>query len=170
MRILVLGASHLTTPGYLITGLHDQLTNYDAKVHSLGVCGVTPSALLQETPGLCGSAERLGKSPPRLKLARAAHTVALQALVKQEQPDWLIIVMGDTLAGYREGNFSKPWALREVHQLTEAINYLNVRCIWVGPPGGSNGGSIKNPTSAYNRFQIFWRNMSPLVVISILSA
>lgn len=83
VRILVLGASHLATPGYLITGLHDQLTNYGAKVHSLGVCGVTPSAWLQETPSLCGSAERLGKSPPRLKLARAAHTVALQALVKQ---------------------------------------------------------------------------------------
>lgn len=78
--------------------------------------------------------------------------------------------MGDTLAGYREGNFSKPWALREVHQLTEAINYLNVRCIWVGPPWGSNGGSLKKSDQRVQQVSDFLaEHVAPCRYINSLS-
>ena len=46
LTILIIGASHLAKPGYLITSLHDELQNQGAKVHSIGVCGVEPSEWL----------------------------------------------------------------------------------------------------------------------------
>lgn len=143
IRILIIGASHLATPGYLITGLHDQLQAKGAQVHSIGVCGVTPSAWVSETQGLCGSAERKGKSPPRLSILRAAHTTPVRTLIAQDQPQWVIVVMGDTLAGYKEGNFSRQWAWTEVQQLTSQLEQSQTRCIWVGPPWGNDGGALQ---------------------------
>ena len=58
MTILMIGDSHLATPDYLISTLHDSLVTQGAKVHTLGICGANAGDWLKATPGTCGGAER----------------------------------------------------------------------------------------------------------------
>jgi hypothetical protein len=142
LSILIIGSSHLATPGYLITSLHDSLLAQGATVHSLGVCGVTPGAWLQETFGDCGGAERIGKNKIKLTINRAAKTVPIAQLVETERPQLVVVVMGDTLAGYEQPYFPKQWASQEVRKLTAGLAQLKVACAWVGPAWGDDGGVL----------------------------
>ena len=147
LNILIIGSSHLATPGYLITSLHDSLLAQGAQVHTLGVCGVTPSAWLQETNGDCGGAERIGKNKLNLTINRAAKTVPIAQLVAAERPQLVVVVMGDTLAGYDTSYFPKQWASQEVRKLVGTLAQLKVACVWVGPAWGEEGGPL-NKTNA----------------------
>ena len=120
LTVLVLGASHLAKPTYLIKTLHDELTDRGAVVHSLGVCGVMPSAWLGATPSRCGGAERIEAEPMVLSLASAAQTKPLQALLQASKPDLVIIVMGDNLANYKASDFSRS------DVKNESIFYKNI--------------------------------------------
>jgi hypothetical protein len=142
LKILIIGSSHLATPGYLITSLHDTLQAQGAQVHSIGVCGVTSSAWLQESHGDCGGAERIGKGPLKISVGSAAKTTPITQLVAKEQPQLVLIVMGDTLGGYAEPFFNKQWASQEVHKLTGALAQTGTRCAWVGPAWGEDGGVL----------------------------
>lgn len=141
LSILLIGASHMAAPGYLVSSLHDSLTKSGALVHSTGVCGLTPSAWLVETNGDCGGAERVGSGPLHIAINRAAKTKPIAQMIEAEHPQLVVIVMGDTLAGYAEPYLPKQWASQEVRKLTGSIAKTNTACVWVGPPWGAEGGA-----------------------------
>lgn len=70
MTILMIGDSHLATPDYLISSLHDSLVAQGATVHTLGICGANAGDWLKATPGTCGGAERRGTEKPSCSVAK----------------------------------------------------------------------------------------------------
>ncbi len=139
LTILIIGDSHLATPNYLIGPLHDTLVQRGAKVHTLGVCGSTAGDWLTATPGTCGGAERVGKGKVELR-GTAAATVPVTQLIAQDKPDLVLVVMGDTMAGYTATSFPKTWAWQQTTSLVKAISGTGTKCAWVGPAWGSEGG------------------------------
>ncbi len=140
LTILLIGASHLATPTYLVGPLHDGLVAQGARVHSIGICGTTPSDWSKVTEGSCGGVERIDRAPPKVLISRAAKTTPLRTLVTAEKPDLVIVVMGDTLANYaKKDTFDRNWVTREVWTLTREFTQTNVNCIWVGPSWGTDG-------------------------------
>ncbi|OXR50705.1 MULTISPECIES: SGNH/GDSL hydrolase family protein [unclassified Pusillimonas] len=142
LTILIIGDSHLTAPGYLITTLHDGLTKQGAIVHTIGVCGSNPGSWLQATPGDCGEGERKGDAQPTFK-ASGAQTRPIANLITQNKPDLVVVVMGDTMAGYDKSNFMKTWAWQNTTQLTKAISSSGTACVWIGPAWGTEGGKYQ---------------------------
>jgi len=138
LTVLVIGASHLAKPTYLIKTLHDELTERGAQVHSVGVCGVMPSEWLKKTTSRCGGAERLEAEPIVLSMASAAQTVPLATLLETQKPDVVVIVMGDNLANYKVSNFSRADVKKEVLSLTTLLATKAIRCVWVGPAWGED--------------------------------
>lgn len=141
LSILVIGASHLATPGYLITSLHDRLLQSGAKVHSIGVCGATPGAWVTGEGSDCGGAERIDRGAMKISVGRTARTQPLEALVRAERPQLLVIVLGDTIAGYQDSYFPMNWASQQVAMVTSTVEALAIPCVWVGPSWGQNGGA-----------------------------
>lgn len=138
--ILIIGASHLAAPGSLAIGLNDALLSKGAHVHSLGVCGVSPSQWSVATKGTCGAAERFNSGPLQLKIGSKAQTVPIQKLIETEKPTLVIVVMGDTLADYQNTKkMSLPWVGSEVDQIVKKISDTKAKCIWVGPSWGEEG-------------------------------
>ena len=122
LSILLIGASHLASPTYLVGPLHDGLVAQGAHVHSIGICGTTPSEWAQVTVGTCGGVERVDRSPPKVLISKAAKTTPLRDLVKTDKPDMVIVVMGDTLANYaNKGSFDKSWVNKEVWSITHEL-------------------------------------------------
>jgi hypothetical protein len=138
LTVLVIGASHLAKPTYLIKTLHDELTERGAQVHSVGVCGVMPSDWLKKTNSRCGGAERVEAEPIVLSMASAAQTVPFATLLVTQKPDVVIIVMGDNLANYKASNFSRTDVKKEVLSLTTLLASKAIRCVWVGPAWGED--------------------------------
>ena len=138
LTVLVIGASHLAKPTYLIKTLHDELTERGAQVHSVGVCGVMPSEWLKKTTSRCGGAERLGEDPIVLSMASAAQTVPFDALLQERKPDVVVIVMGDNLANYKASSFSRTDVKKEVLSLTTLLGSTSIRCVLVGPAWGED--------------------------------
>lgn len=147
LTVLVIGASHLAKPTYLIKTLRDELTERGAQVHSVGVCGVLPSEWLKKTTSRCGGAERLEAQPIVLSMATAAQTVPLDTLLETQKPDIVVIVMGDNLANYKALNFSRADVKKELLSLTTLLASKAIRCVWVGPAWGEDnklsGKSLK---------------------------
>ena len=140
MSILIIGASHLTYPGALVTTLNDNLLSKGAQVHSIGVCGSTPSQWTLVAKSACGGAERIGAAPLNLKLGSKAVTIPVQELLKTENPKLLIVALGDTLGDYNNpAGMSLLWAGAEIAQFKRAIAKTKVRCVWVGPSWGEEG-------------------------------
>jgi hypothetical protein len=139
LSILMIGDSHLATPYYLIGTLQDDLIQQGAKVHSIGVCGSTAGDWLISTPGTCGGAERIGKDKAVVR-GQAAATTPITKLIATEKPDLVIIVLGDTMAGYTKPDFPKTWAWQQTTSLVKAISSTGTKCAWVGPAWGSEGG------------------------------
>ena len=139
LSILIIGDSHLATPYYLIGSLHDDLLRQGAQVHTIGVCGSTAGDWLTATPGTCGGAERKGKEKT-VVLGQAAATVPVTQLIAAEKPDLVVIVLGDTMAGYTKDSFPKTWAWQQTTSLVKAISATGTKCAWVGPAWGSEGG------------------------------
>lgn len=138
LTVLVVGASHLAKPTYLIKTLHDELTERGAQVHSVGVCGVLPSDWLKKTSSRCGGAERVEAEPIVLSMASAAQTVPFATLLETQKPDVVVIVMGDNLANYKVSNFSRTDVKKEVLSLTTVLASKAIRCVWVGPAWGED--------------------------------
>ncbi len=88
LTVLVIGASHLAKPTYLIKTLHDELTERGAQVHSVGVCGVMPSEWLNKTTSRCGGAERLGEDPIVYRWRARPKPCRLMPCFKRENPMW----------------------------------------------------------------------------------
>jgi hypothetical protein len=138
LTVLVIGASHLAKPTYLIKTLHDEFTERGAQVHSVGVCGVMPSEWLQATTSRCGGAERIEDDPIILSMASAARTIPFETLLEQRKPDVVVIVMGDNLANYKASSFSRTDVKKEVLSLTTLLASKSIRCVWVGPAWGED--------------------------------
>jgi hypothetical protein len=138
LTVLVIGASHLAKPTYLIKTLHDEFTERGAQVHSFGVCGVMPSEWLKATASRCGGAERIEDDPIVLSMASAARTIPFETLLEQRKPDVVVIVMGDNLANYKASSFSRTDVKKEVLSLTTLLASKSIRCVWVGPAWGED--------------------------------
>jgi hypothetical protein len=140
ISILIIGASHLTIPGALVTTLNDGLLNKGAQVHSIGVCGTSPSQWTVVAKGTCGGADRVNSGPINLKIASKALTTPISELIKVEKPNLLMIVLGDTLAEYSNAeSLSLLWVGAELAQMNRAVALSKVRCVWIGPSWGEEG-------------------------------
>jgi hypothetical protein len=138
LSILVIGDSHLAQPNYLMASLHDDLQRQGAQVHSIGVCGALPYDWTVSKAGSCGGAERVGTRPPTT--SATGQTTAVAQLIKAERPDLVLVVLGDTMAAYKQPDFPMNWVWQQVSTLTGAIGATGVRCAWVGPAWGQEGG------------------------------
>jgi hypothetical protein len=139
MTILMIGDSHLATPDYLISTLHDDLVQQGAKVHTLGVCGSNAGDWLKVTPGTCGGAERRG-TEKAVVLGGKAATQPISEMLAADKPDLVLIVMGDTMASYTKPAFPKAWLWQQTTAFTKAIAATGTQCVWVGPNWGTEGG------------------------------
>ncbi len=143
LKILMLGASHLATPGFFGTILHNQLADQGAIVHTLAVCGAFPSHWVSPIQGNCGSLEKIGANPAYFKLGKIPNTKSYLDLVAVDPPNLVILVMGDSVANYSAPTMDKKWAIQEIRNLTGTIEGSNISCIFVGPPWGTEGGNSK---------------------------
>ena len=168
LTVLIIGDSHLTTPGYLITSLHDDLARQGAIVHSVGVCGANAGDWLKATPGTCGGAERKGDGPVDIKGPSAA-TTPIKTLIAQDKPDLVVVVMGDTMAGYTKPDFPKTWVWQQVTGLTKEIASTNTQCLWVGPAWGSEGGKFGKTFARVQQMSTFLSsNVAPCAYVDSL--
>lgn len=169
LSILIIGDSHLSQPDYLMSSLHDGLQHQGAKVHSIGVCGVQPYDWTVTKAASCGSAERIGNRPAVVSPGARARTTAVAQLIKAEHPDLVLIVLGDTMAAYRQPDFPMNWVWQQVGALTGAIAATSTRCAWVGPAWGQEGGSYGK---TYARAEVMSRflatNVAPCTFIDSL--
>ncbi|MEI7457012.1 MAG: SGNH/GDSL hydrolase family protein [Nitrosomonadales bacterium] len=170
LGILIIGASHLAYPGSLVSSLNNGLIDKGAHTHSFGVCGVSPSQWTLEKRGACGAAERINKGPVQLKMGSKAVTVPIQQLIEAEKPALLVVVMGDTLADYRnKDGMSLRWAASEVDALTQKISASGVKCVWVGPTWGEEGKSSQKTYARVKQLdKLLSDRVSPCSYISSL--
>lgn len=169
LTVLVIGDSHLATSGYLITTLHDELMQQGAHVYSYGACGSASGAWMKTTQPPCGSAFRLDTGPVRVRAGEAASTRALPDLVKAHHPDLIVVVNGDTMAGYKSAALPKPWIRDQVKTLTDGIKASGAACVWVGPAWGNEGGKNgKNFTRVKEMSDFLADNVAPCTYINSL--
>lgn len=141
LSILVIGDSHLRDQNYLLGTLHDELLGLGAKVHTIGVCGSTPADWVTTKAGDCGGAERIDKGTITYTEA-SAKTKPVKQLIQSEKPNLVVVIMGDTIGGYKQPTFPRAWAWQQVTALTKEIGATGVKCAWVGPAWGSEGGKF----------------------------
>ena len=140
LSILIIGDSHLANSGYLIDTLQDQLLSRGAKnVHTVGVCGSNAGDWTTVKKGDCGGAERVNKGAISFTGNNAA-TKPIKQLIAADKPNLVIVVMGDTMASYKQPSFPKAWAYQQTTALTKDISSTGTACVWVGPAWGSEGG------------------------------
>jgi hypothetical protein len=139
--VLVIGDSHMVTRDYLVTTLHDDLVEQGATVDTYGACGANAEDWVVKSMVTCGRAERHGKAAPIIDRSPKAPTWTISELLERHHPNLVVIVIGDTMAGYGQPSLPKSWIYGQVRSLTGKIKAQNVGCAWVGPPWGSEGSS-----------------------------
>jgi len=174
MTILVVGDSHLATPGYLITTLHDELQKRGAAVYTYGACGMAAADWVKPTkmksPPPCGTAVRLNNDPITTNPGPDTGTVAYSELVQRHSPNLVVFVMGDTMAGYNEPSLPKTWAWQQITTLTKAVKASNVQCAWVGPGWGTDGGMFgKNNKRVVEISGLLSETVAPCTYINSLN-
>ncbi|WP_339937684.1 SGNH/GDSL hydrolase family protein [Undibacterium luofuense] len=142
LTVLVIGDSHMSTPDYLITTLHNDLMKKGAVVYSFGACGVAAGEWMVKTQSSCGGAERIKDGPVVVKEGQEAMTRPFNEMVKTYKPNLVVIVNGDTMAGYNQPELQKTWIWQQVSRLTKGVKNNNVACVWVGPAWGAEGGKF----------------------------
>jgi hypothetical protein len=140
--ILMIGASHVAMPNYLITSFHEALEAQGATVHSYGMCGGMAADWVLKVTAPC-RAERHGTSPP-MYVTKSEPTWLMNDLIDQNHPNLVIVELGDTMAGYDNPQLPKAWIYEQVHQLVERIASHRVPCVWIGPIWG-------DPKSAFHK-------------------
>ena len=70
----------------------------------------------------------------------AAKTTPVVVLSDSGKANLVIVVMGDTIAGYHQDAFPKAWVWQQVTQFTKVMADRKTTCVWVGPAWGSEGG------------------------------
>ena len=165
MSILLIGDSHLAAPGYLITTLQDDLVKQGAVVQTIGVCGSNAGDWLKATPSTCGGAERLNGGQIVLK-GKDASTTPVTDLIAAKKPNLVVIVLGDTMAGYTNPSFPKTWAWQQTTALTKAISGTGTACVWIGPSWGTEGGKYNKNFARVKQVSAFLgSNVAPCAYI-----
>ncbi|MGH7092497.1 MAG: SGNH/GDSL hydrolase family protein [Stellaceae bacterium] len=155
LAILMIGDSHMVTNGYLITTLHNDLTEQGATVNSYGMCGANAGDWVYKTTVSCGKAERHGTRPARIDREPRAPGWTFDELAAANHPNLVIVEMGDTMAGYGQQNFPRAWIYDQVRTLTQQIAKDHVQCVWVGPPWGAEGTSYHKTFSRVKEMSEF---------------
>lgn len=140
MTLLIIGDSHMSSPGSLISSLHEEMTKQGAEVVTYGVCGVQPGAWASAPMASCGAAHRTGKGPVQVVGARESRAWGIDELIRQHRPAAVMVVMGDTMAGYGTPTMPRAWLQNQVATLTHAIAATGTACVWVGPAWGEEPG------------------------------
>lgn len=148
LTVLMIGDSHMATEGYLISTLHDDLMQQGAKVYSYGACGTPAGDWMKRIQPPCGSAFRLNDGPVRMRTGEAGSTTPLPELVQKYHPNLIVVVNGDTMAGYKDAKLPKSWIWQEVSTLTKGIKASGASCVWVGPTWGTEGSNRFNKNYA----------------------
>lgn len=138
--ILMLGDSHFATQGYLATTLGDLLIAQGAKVRSEAACGAPVSIWIAGGVPPCGSAERVQSAPLKVSPPNNGLVPSLATLVKQTQPNLIIVGAGDTMAGYSQPTFPITYLEQQLSGFTRQITALGIPCVWIGPGWGTEGG------------------------------
>jgi hypothetical protein len=158
IKILMLGASHLATPGYFGTVLHNQLADQGAIVHTVAVCGAFPSHWATPADGSCGSLEKIGNTPADYRVGKTPKTKSYTELVASDAPNLVILVMGDSVANYAGPFMDKKWASQEISKLTSVVGESKVACVFIGPPWGTEGGKSKKTHARTKEANEFLKN------------
>ena len=169
LTVLVIGDSHMATKDYLITTLHDELMQQGAKVYSYGACGSASGDWMKVTKPECGTAFRLDAGPLWERQGEAAISKALPDLVSLHHPDLIVVVNGDTMAGYKDASMPKPWIRDEVRTLTNGIKATGTACLWVGPAWGGEGHFHKTDARVQELSNFLADNVAPCSYINSLT-
>lgn len=138
--ILMLGDSHFATQGYLATTLGDLLIAQGAKVQTEAACGAPVGIWVAGGIPSCGSAERVQSAPLKASPPDKGLVPSLATLVKQIQPNLIIVGSGDTMAGYSQPVFPATYVEQQIRGFTLQIRALGIPCVWIGPGWGTEGG------------------------------
>lgn len=176
LTVLVIGDSHMATDGYLITTLHDSLKDQGASVYSYGSCGTPPSDWMKSKdeirksgPVECGTAERMDGDKVRERRTEAAIQKRLPDLIAKHHPDLLVVVNGDTMADYKKPRLPVVDVSEKVKILTDGIKASGLKCVWVGPAWGTEGGDNgKNYPRVKEMSDFLATNVSPCIYINSL--
>lgn len=141
LSILMIGDSHLTSPGYLITSLQDGLVQNGARVVTYAARGLPAEAWVTPRQATYGTGQRTQSGPIKITEGPAAHSWAVDDLIRQHHPDLIVVQLGDTMAGYAQPALPRAWIQQQVLSLTAKIAATNTPCIWVGPHWGTEGGA-----------------------------
>jgi hypothetical protein len=140
VNILLLGESHMAFNGQLITTLPEDLVQQGAKVFAFGACGASAGDWLKTKSVPC-SAFRTDAGTVRTRPGDIATTQPINTLIDKYQPNLIVLVIGDTMASYKDKEIPKSWVWQGVSALTNEIKTRGTRCVWVGPAWGNNGGA-----------------------------
>jgi hypothetical protein len=127
--ILVIGDSQMKG---LITGLHDQLVDAGASVHSYLMCGATAQDWLIRSTVSCGRGEHHDRGPVAVSANQRLPTYELGDLIAKNHPNLVIVELGERLEP------DHTWVRQEVHTLAGKIAADHISCVWVGPIWGQD--------------------------------
>jgi hypothetical protein len=169
LTVLVIGDSHMSYHDFLITTLHDDLMQQGAKVYSYGACGTPSGAWMKAIQPPCGSAFRLDAGNVRVRAGEAGFTKPLPELVNLHHPDLIVVVNGDTMAGYKSAEIAKSWVHDQVKTLTNGIKVSGASCVWVGPAWGSEGGKYGKTFARAKEMSVYLADIvAPCIYIDSL--
>ena len=140
ITILMIGASHMASPGYLISTLGDRLAAEGAVVQTYGACGAPPEAWITPAVTDCGTAHGSGAGPVVLDRKRTARSWSVDELIAIIHPNLVLVGIGDSLASYPQPQFPREWVVGEVRTLAARIAHDGVACLWLGPGWGNERG------------------------------
>ncbi|KAJ8136450.1 hypothetical protein OY671_010337, partial [Metschnikowia pulcherrima] len=66
-----------------------------------------------------------------------ASTTPVTDSIAAKKPNSVVIVSGDTMAGYTNPSFPKTWAWQQTTASTKAISGTGTACVWIGPSWGT---------------------------------
>ena len=127
--IMVIGDSQMKG---LITGLHDQLEDAGASVHSYLMCGATAQDWLVHSTVSCGRGEHHDRGPVNVSLDQRLPTYDLNDLIAKNHPNLVIVELGERLEP------DHTFVRQEVHTLAGKIASNHISCVWVGPIWGQD--------------------------------
>lgn len=131
--VLVIGDSHATTT--FGRSLDLLLRTLDARVTTVGSCGVSPDAFLHGLNAQCGYLKLEAGEPDWVVIRKKkAKTPLLFELLAETQPALTIVELG---ANQIHSAWRNPEAAAsDIAAVADAIREGGSECLWVGPPAG----------------------------------
>lgn len=169
LSVLLIGESHLSIKNYLISDLPESLVEQGAKVYTYGACGASAGDWFKVKSVPC-AATRVDTGTIRERPADIASTQPIDGLIKKHHPNLILLVMGDTMASYDNKEIPKSWVWQSVSSLTGYIKEQGIRCVWVGPAWGDDGGKYKKNNARVKEFSAYLSTIvAPCTYVDSLS-